>query len=112
MKIREIRAAGLKGATPQGGWSSELVEENCVHTLIAVFTDEGEIGVGSVFTNADLVRAALAVLEPLYRNEIALEPERVSEKLHQNTFWLGRGGSAPGYISLFGSPPSPSKPGH
>jgi L-alanine-DL-glutamate epimerase-like enolase superfamily enzyme len=48
---------------------------------------------GSVFSNDQLVRAALHVLEPLYRGESALEPERVSEKLHQHTFWLGRGGS-------------------
>src|SRR4051812_44982611 len=93
MKIREIRSAGLRGATPEGGWSNELRPEDCVHTLIAVHTDEGAIGLGSVFTNDALVRAALAVMEPLYRGENALEPERVSEKLHQNTFWLGRGGS-------------------
>ncbi|MGH2618673.1 MAG: mandelate racemase/muconate lactonizing enzyme family protein [Thermomicrobiales bacterium] len=54
---------------------------------------------GSVFTNAERVRAALAVLEPLYRDENALEPERVSEKLHQHTFWLGRGGSLTHTIS-------------
>ena len=99
MKIREIRAAGLKGATPQGGWSSELLKEDCIHTLVVVFTDEGVTGFGSVFTNSDLVQAALAVLKPLYRDENALEPERVSEKLHQNTFWLGRGGSITHTIS-------------
>ena len=99
MKIREIRAAGLKGATPQGGWSSEPQPEDCIHTLVVVITDEGVTGVGSVFTNSDLVHAALAVLEPLYRDENALEPERVSEKLHQNTFWLGRGGSITHTIS-------------
>ena len=99
MKIREIRAAGLKGATPQGGWSSELVQEDCVHTLVVVLTDEDVTGVGSVFTNSELVHAALAVLEPLYREENALEPERVSEKLHQNTFWMGRGGSITHTIS-------------
>ena len=65
MKIREIRAAGLKGATPQGGWSSEPQPEDCIHTLVVVFTDEGVTGVGSVFTNSDLVQAALAALEPL-----------------------------------------------
>src|SRR5439155_7422410 len=43
--------------------------------------------------------AALGVLEPLYRGENALEPERVSEKLHQNTFWLGRGGAITHAIS-------------
>ncbi len=31
--------------------------------------------------------------------ENALEPERVSEKLHQNTFWLGRGGAITHTIS-------------
>ncbi len=99
MKIREIRCAGLRGATPQGGWSEELQPDNCVHTLIAVITDEGPIGLGSCFTNDGLVRSALAVLEPLYRGEKALEPERLSEKLRQNTFWLGRGGSITHTIS-------------
>jgi hypothetical protein len=79
VKIREIRTAGLKGATPRGEWSTELVQEDSVHTLVVVFTDEGVTGVGGVFTNSDLVRAALAVMEPLYRDENALEPERVSE---------------------------------
>ncbi|MFH0910083.1 MAG: mandelate racemase/muconate lactonizing enzyme family protein [Planctomycetota bacterium] len=93
MRIREIRAMGLKGATPEGGWTDELTRESCVHTLIQVLTDEGLTGWGSVFTNDALVKAALSVLEPFFRGENALEPERVSEKLHQNTFWLGRGGS-------------------
>lgn len=99
MKIREILCAGLRGATPEGGWSNELKAEDCVHTLVAVHTDEGLTGLGSVFTNDQLVRAALGVLEPLYRGENALEPERVSEKLHQNTFWLGRGGAITHTIS-------------
>ncbi|MCC7162417.1 MAG: mandelate racemase/muconate lactonizing enzyme family protein [Anaerolineae bacterium] len=99
MKIREIRAAGLRGATPEGGWSNEIQPDDCVHTLIAVHTDEGVTGWGSVFTNEALVLGALGVLEPLYRGECALEPERVSEKLHQNTFWLGRGGSITHTIS-------------
>jgi L-alanine-DL-glutamate epimerase-like enolase superfamily enzyme len=99
MKIREIRAVGLRGATPEGGWSEEIQSDQCVHTLIAVLTDEGVTGYGSVFTNDGLVKSALAVLEPFYKGENALEPERVSEKLHQNTFWLGRGGSLTHTIS-------------
>jgi D-galactarolactone cycloisomerase len=99
MRIRDIHAIGLTGATPEGGWSTELRPEDSVHTLVFVRTDEGLTGVGSVFTNAGLVRAALAVMEPLYRGENALEPERVSEKLHQHTFWLGRGGSLTHTIS-------------
>lgn len=99
MKIREIRCAGLRGATPEGGWSNELRPDDCVHTLIAVHTDEGAVGLGSVFTNDALAKASLAILEPLYRGENALEPERVSEKLHQNMFWLGRGGAITHTIS-------------
>jgi D-galactarolactone cycloisomerase len=99
VRIHDIQAIGLAGATPKGGWSEELRPEYTVHTLVIVRTDEGLIGTGSVFTNAGLVRAALAVMEPLYRGENALEPERVSEKLHQHTFWLGRGGSLTHTIS-------------
>jgi D-galactarolactone cycloisomerase len=99
LKIREIRAFGLRGRTPEGGWSNEIKPEDCVHTLIAVLTNGDLIGWGSVFTNDALVRAALAILRPLYEGESALEPERVSEKLHQHTFWQGRGGSITHTIS-------------
>ncbi|NPV09286.1 MAG: mandelate racemase/muconate lactonizing enzyme family protein [Anaerolineae bacterium] len=99
MKITEIRAYGLRGSTPEGGWTVEPRPEDCIHTLVLVHTDEGVTGIGSVFSNDGLVKAALEVLTPLYQGENALEPERVSEKLHQNTFWLGRGGSITHAIS-------------
>ncbi len=99
MRITEIKSAGLRHGTPEGGWANELKADDCVHTLIAVFTDEGITGWGSVFTNDELVRGALKVLAPLYTGENPLEPERVSEKLHANTFWLGRGGSVTHTIS-------------
>ena len=99
MKIREIRAAGLRRGTPKGGWTNELTPDDCIHTVIAVLTDEGLVGWGSASTNDELVRGALSVLRPLYQGENALEPERVSEILHQNTFWMGRGGSITHAIS-------------
>jgi L-alanine-DL-glutamate epimerase-like enolase superfamily enzyme len=99
IKIRSIVAAPLRGESPKGGWSNEIRPEDSVHTLIAVHTDAGITGYGSVFTNGGLVEAALRVLEPLYRGENAIEPERVSEKLHQNTFWMGRGGTLTHAIS-------------
>jgi D-galactarolactone cycloisomerase len=99
VKIKDVRIAGLRGATPEGGWSNELRPDDVVHTLVAVRTDEGLVGYGSVFTSDELVRGALSVLSPLLEGENALEPERVSEKLHQNTFWLGRGGSVTHAIS-------------
>jgi len=99
VKITSIVAAPLLGESPKGGWSAEIKPEDSVHTLIAVHTDAGIIGHGSVFSNGGLVEAALKVLEPLYAGENALEPERVSEKLHQNTFWMGRGGTLTHAIS-------------
>ena len=98
MKIKDVTAVGLRGGTPPGGWSNELGPEDCVHTLVCVATVEGPVGYGSVFTSEDLVRAALGVLEPLLRGE-SVEPERLSEKLHQHSFWLGRGGSLTHAIS-------------
>lgn len=98
LKIQEVHAYGLRGRTPEGGWSNELQPEDCVHTIIAVLTEDG-VGWGSVFTSEALVKASLEILRPLLIGENALEPERVSEKLHQNTFWLGRGGSITHTIS-------------
>jgi D-galactarolactone cycloisomerase len=99
MKITKVRAAGLRGGTPPGGWANELKPADCVHTLIAVYTDEGVTGWGSASTNDALVRGALNVLEPLYLGENPLEVERVTEKLNAHTFWLGRGGSLTHTIS-------------
>lgn len=99
MRIRDIRVLGLRGATPEGGWTNELRPDTCVHTLVAVHTDEGLTGVGSVFTSDDLVRGALDLLRPLLIGARADEPERLSETLHQHTFWQGRGGSVTHAIS-------------
>ena len=99
MRIIDVRSAGLRHGTPAGGWSTEIQPEDCVHTLVVVVTDEGINGWGSVFTNDALVRSALALLRPLWEGENPLEPQRVSEKLHANTFWLGRGGSITHTIS-------------
>lgn len=99
MKIREIRAVGLTGATPKGGWTEEIKPDDSVHTLIAVLTDEDLVGLGSVFNNVDVVRSCLQLLKPLYQNENALEPERVTEKLRQHMFWFGRGGAVTHTIS-------------
>ncbi len=99
MRITRVRSVGLRHGTPAGGWTNEVRPEDCIHTLIAVFTDEGITGWGSAFTNNALVQGALGVLRPLYEGENPLEPERVSEKLHAHTFWMGRGGSITHTIS-------------
>ena len=99
MQIEGIDVVGLSGATPRGGWAVELEPDDVVHTLVTVRTDEGINGVGSVSSHDRLVSAAVEVLAPLVIGEHALEPERVSEKLHQHTFWLGRGGTLTHAIS-------------
>jgi D-galactarolactone cycloisomerase len=99
MKITAIRSAGLFGETPKGGWSDEIRPDDSVHALISVHTDCGTIGLGSAFTDARLVRAAVEVLERHYIGENALEPMRLAEKLSQTTFWMGMGGTLTHTIS-------------
>jgi L-alanine-DL-glutamate epimerase-like enolase superfamily enzyme len=98
-RITSVRAVPLFGESPKGGWSNEIKAEDSIHALIAVHTDMGISGYGSAFTDGRLVEAALGVLESLVVGENPLEPERVSEKLHQNTFWMGRGGTLTHAIS-------------
>jgi D-galactarolactone cycloisomerase len=99
MQVERIEVVGLAGATPAGGWAVDVGPEDVLHTLVTVHTDAGISGVGSVYSHDGLVRAAVEVLAPLVIGEHALEPERVSEKLHQHTFWLGRGGTLTHAIS-------------
>ena len=99
VRIVRVAAAPLFGESPKGGWSNEIRPEDSIHALIAIHTDAGITGYGSVFTDGRLAQAGLKVLEPLLIGENALEPERVTEKLHQNTFWMGRGGTLTHTIS-------------
>ncbi|MFO1149952.1 MAG: mandelate racemase/muconate lactonizing enzyme family protein [Alsobacter sp.] len=99
VRIRSVEVVPLLGDSPKGGWSVEIEPDDSIHALIAVHTDAGLSGYGSVFADGRLVQAGVKVLEPLWRGENALEPERVSEKLHQNTFWMGRGGTLTHTIS-------------
>lgn len=99
MKIARVESLSLLGRSPKGGWSNEIKPEDSIHALIVIETEDGTTGVGSVFTDGRLVRAGLDVLRPLLVGERADEPGRVSEKLHQNTFWMGRGGTLTHVIS-------------
>ena len=72
VKIRAITTVPLIGESPKGGWSAEIKPEDSIHALIAVHTDAGITGFGSVFTDGRLVQAALKVLEPLFIGENAL----------------------------------------
>ena len=56
------------------------------------------LGVGSSSRRARWW-GAVELLWPLLRGESAVEPERVTEKLRQSTFWQGRGGAVEHAIS-------------
>jgi L-alanine-DL-glutamate epimerase-like enolase superfamily enzyme len=99
LRITSVEAAPLFGDTPKGGWDSEIQPGDSLHAIIAVHTDGGVTGYGSAYTDGRLVQTALKVLERFYLGENALEPERVTEKMHQNTFWMGRGGTLTHAIS-------------
>ena len=99
MKIRDIKVHRLVGGTVDGGWPQGHEPEEDLHALVEVLTDEGPTGVGSVFTGHRLVEAGVAYLKPQWLGESAIEPERVSEKLRQSSFWQGRGGTVEHVIS-------------
>jgi L-alanine-DL-glutamate epimerase-like enolase superfamily enzyme len=99
MKITEILAIPLYGRTPDTGWEQGMDPSENLMTLVQVKTDEGISGIGSCYTSEALVNAALRLLRPYVIGECALEPERISEKLHQSTFWQGRGGTVAHAIS-------------
>jgi L-alanine-DL-glutamate epimerase-like enolase superfamily enzyme len=99
MKIQSIRSIPLRGWTDDTGWDFKLDPAENQHTLIEVQTDEGITGMGSVYTSQALVDGSLRLLKPFLIGETALEPERVSEKLHQMMFWNGRGGAVTHTIS-------------
>lgn len=99
MKIVQVEVIPLTGATVDGGWPQGHEPQENLHTLVVVRTDGGLEGVGSCFTSGKLVEGAVQLLWPLLRGESGVEPERVSEKLRQSSFWQGRGGSVEHAIS-------------
>lgn len=98
-RICDIKVHRLVGGTVDGGWPEGHEPEDDLHALVEVVTDQGRSGVGSVFTNYQLVQAGVQTLRDYWQNESAVEPERVSEKLRQSAFWQGRGGTLEHVIS-------------
>lgn len=99
MKIAEVEVIGLVGGTVDGGWPQGHEPEENLHSLVRVTSDEGIVGWGSCFTSVQLVSGAIQLLWPLLKDESAVEPERVTERLRQSSFWQGRGGAVEHAIS-------------
>ena len=93
--------------------NGEIANEAFWPTLIEVTTNVGVGGVGTVSNSLGQVESSIELLSELLIGETAQEPMRVTEKLHHNTFWQGRGGGVTHTISgidiaLSASPASPS----
>jgi D-galactarolactone cycloisomerase len=69
------------------------------HVFLEVETDTGLTGWGAGYSYTGQMTGALEWLKRFVMNEDPLEFERVTEKLHQTTFWLGRGGAMTHAIS-------------
>ena len=69
------------------------------HVFIELHTDEGVSGWGAAFSSRPQCLGALEWLKKFVIGENPLEVERVTEKLHQITYWFGRGGAMTHAIS-------------
>ncbi len=99
MKIVGVDVWPLTGGTVDGGWPQGHEPQEDLHTLVSVRTDSGLTGWGSCFTSGSLIAGSIQLLWPLLKGQPGNEPERVSEMLHQSTFWQGRGGAVTHAVS-------------
>jgi D-galactarolactone cycloisomerase len=79
-------------------WTLHVPDRN-FHVFVELHTDVGHSGWGAAYSQSDQVLGALGWLKKFVIGESPLEIERVTEKLHQLTFWLGRGGAMTHAIS-------------
>lgn len=67
--------------------------------FLEIVTDTGHSGWGAAFSETGQVRGALAWLKRFVLEEDPLDVERITEKLHAITYWIGRGGAMTHAIS-------------
>ena len=79
-------------------WTLHTPDER-FHVFVEIHIDAGVTGWGSAYSEKGQVLGALCWLKRFVVGENPLEIERVTEKLHQITFWLGRGGAMTHAIS-------------
>lgn len=99
LTITDVCCVPLVGESPKGGWRHEIRPQDSIHAIIAIHTKGGLSGYGSTFTDGFLAREAARILTPFLIGENATEVGRLTETLHQNTFWMGRGGTLTHAIS-------------
>jgi len=79
-------------------WTVYAPDQRC-HVFIELDTDSGVSGWGAAYSERGQAVGALEWLKRFVVGENPIEIERVTEKLHQLTFWHGRGGAMTHAIS-------------
>lgn len=80
------------------GWTIHTPDRR-FHVLVELHGENGLSGWGAAYSECEQAVGALHWLERFVVGEDALHIERVTEKLHQVTFWVGRGGAMTHAIS-------------
>lgn len=80
------------------GWTIHTPDRR-FHVLVELHGEDGQSGWGAAYSEKQQAVGALQWLERFVIGENALHIERVTEKLHQLTFWVGRGGAMTHAIS-------------
>ncbi|MCL2056429.1 MAG: mandelate racemase/muconate lactonizing enzyme family protein [Oscillospiraceae bacterium] len=97
MRIKEIRYYPLY---PKDDYGGAIERGENFNTLIELEDENGVKGYGSTYTTLAITAAAMRLIGPALKSEGPLtSPARISERLHQQHFWLGRGGSITHVIS-------------
>lgn len=79
-------------------WTLYAPDKN-FHVFLEIHTDQGVSGWGAAYSQRGQVLGAFDWLKRFVIGENPLEVERVTEKLHQISFWIGRGGAMTHAIS-------------
>lgn len=80
------------------GWTIHTPDRR-YHVLVELHGEGGFSGWGAAYSERGQVLGALRWLERFVIGENGLHIDRVTEKLHQLTFWVGRGGAMTHAIS-------------
>jgi L-alanine-DL-glutamate epimerase-like enolase superfamily enzyme len=97
MRIDHIEVINLRFGYPSGG-GFDCAGGQCtarVTTLVRVHTDDGKVGLGSVYSYPALVYLIIKQqLEPLLRGEDPTEVDELWQRMYRITRWYGRKGVA------------------
>lgn len=97
MKIDHIEAINLRFEYPGSGgfqYAGGLCTAR-VTTLIHVYTDTNQVGIGSVYSHPALVYLIVRdQLDPMLRGEDPCQVEALWDKMYRLTRWYGRKGAA------------------